>query len=207
MADVQLAHRRQAGDRLHVVEVQGVPGVEAHPQADDCAAGGGNLVDLGEYRRAAGVAAGGVKSMRVGAGVDFADTNANARRRLDLREFGVDERAHHDAGIAETLYNAPEPRFLRRHVETAFGSDFVSALRNQHCHLRAQGAGDVHHLGRCRHLEVELHLGQVAQFAHVLIVDVPTILAQMDGNAIRTAQVRLDSSPYRVGLEGEACLA
>jgi hypothetical protein len=38
--------------------------------------------------------------MGIWAGVDFADTHADARRRLDLRQFGIDEDAGDDACVA-----------------------------------------------------------------------------------------------------------
>ena len=63
-------------------------------------------------------------------------------------------------------------------------------------------ARDVDHLVGRRHLEVELDVHELAQPAHVLVLDVAPVLAQVDGDAVGAAQVRLDRRPHRVGLVG-----
>ena len=50
------------------------------------------------------------------------------------------------------------------------------------------------------HLEVELDVHELAQAAHVLVLDVAAILAQVHGDAVGAAQVRLDGRPYGIGL-------
>ena len=53
-----------------------------------------------------------------------------------------------------------------------------------------------------RHLQVELDVDELAQPPHVLVLDVAAILAQVDGDAVGSAQVRFDGRPDRVGLVG-----
>jgi hypothetical protein len=66
---------------------------------------------------------------------------------------------------------------------------------------------------RCRHLvggghlEVQLDVRELAQSANVLVLDVAAVLAQVHGDAVRAAEVRLDGRPHRVGLVGAARLA
>ena len=42
-------------------------------------------------------------------------------------------------------------------------------------------------------------MDQFAQTPHVLVLDVPAILAQVDGDAVGAAQMRLGGGPYRIG--------
>ena len=50
-------------------------------------------------------------------------------------------------------------------------------------------------------------MGQLAQAPHVLVLDVAPVLAQVHGDAVGAAEVRLDRRPDRVGLIGAARLA
>jgi hypothetical protein len=72
------------------------------------------------------------------------------------------------------------------------------------CGLTA-GDGD-HFVGR-RHFQIELDLRQIAQLLDVGVLDVSPVLAQVDGDAIGTAEVRFDRRPDRIGLVGAARLA
>ena len=53
-----------------------------------------------------------------------------------------------------------------------------------------------------RHLEVELDVDELAQPPHVLVLDVAAVLAQVHGDAVGAAEVRLDRGPHRIGLVG-----
>jgi hypothetical protein len=83
----------------------------------------------------------------------------------------------------------------------------VAAFGHQHGHLRLDTAGDGDHLVGGRHFEIELDLRQIAQPFDVGILDVPPVLAQVDGDAIGTAEVRFDRRPDRIRLVGAARLA
>ena len=96
---------------------------------------------------------------------------------------------------------------LRGDVEPALGRDLLAPLGHQHRHLRLERAGDADHLVGRRHFEVELDLRQRAQPAHVLVLDVPAVFAQVHGDAVGAAQVRFDRRPDRVGLVGAPRLA
>ena len=95
-----------------------------------------------------------------------------------------------------------ELRFLRDDVEAAFGGDFVAPFGHQHRHFRLDAARDVDHLVGRGHFEVELDVRELAQPAHVLVLDMAAVLAQMDRDPVGAAQVRLDRRPDRVRLVG-----
>src|SRR6185437_16108342 len=171
-----------------------------HAERADRLAGAAHLVDLFHHRRALRVAAARVEGVRVGAGVDLADARADARRRLDLRELRVDEYASDDAGIGEARDRFAQLLLLADDVEAALGGHFLAALGNQHRHLRADVARDRHHLLGRRHLEVELNVRELAQPPYVRVLDVAPVFAQVHGDAVRAAQVRLHRGPHRIRL-------
>ena len=106
----------------------------------------------------------------------------------------------HDAGVGKPRDDRGQRRLLPGDVEPALGRDLVAPFGHQHRHLRLERARDVDHLARGRHLEVELDVDELAQPPHVLVLDVPAVLAQVDGDAVGAAQVRLDGRPHGVGL-------
>ncbi len=182
-------------------------GIEAHAGVANRPAGDADLVQFGKHRRAFGIAAVGVEGMRVGPGVDFADAHADAGGGFHLRQFGVDEGAGDDAGVGEPRHHLAQARLLAGDVEPALGGDFVPALGHQHGHLGLDLAGDADHLFGGRHFEVELDVGQLAQAAHVAVLDVAAIFAQMHGDAVGPAEVRFDGRPDRIGFVDLARLA
>jgi hypothetical protein len=98
--------------------------------------------------------------MGIGAGVDFADAHADARRRLDLRQFGVDEDAGDDAGVGQPGHDLAQARFLPGDVEPALGGDLVPAFRHQHGHFRLERAGDADHFIGRGHFQIQLDVRQ-----------------------------------------------
>src|SRR5207244_6813827 len=112
-----------------------VAGGDPHSQLEYRGTCGADVGELVEDGGALGIAALGVKCMRIRSGMDFADLGADPRRSLDLSRFGVDEDAGDDAGSGQGCNDAFEPRLLARDVEAAFGSPFLPALRNGPPHL------------------------------------------------------------------------
>src|SRR5439155_1870113 len=194
-------------DRLDIEIVEGVAGIEAHAAVVDRLTGDPHLVELRDYRRAFGIAALGVEGVGVRPGVNLAHARTDARRGFDLPQVGVDEHAGYDAGIGQILHRPLEGRFVRGDIEPAFGGDFLAALGYQPGHFRFERAGDAQHfVGGC-HFQVELDVDEIAQAAHVVVLDVAAVLAQVHGDAVGAAEMRLHRSPYRIGLVGAACLA
>ena len=63
---------------------------------------------------------------------------------------------------------------------------------------------DLHHLGGCRHLEIERHEKLALQALHILIPDMPPVLSQMGRDAVCPGQnghvsgpdgIRMDAAP------------
>ena len=139
--------------------------------------------------------------------MNFTDAGANARSRFDLRQFGIDEDAGHDAGVGQAGDDIVQPGFLDQDIETAFGGDFVTAFRHQHGHFRLQLTGDADHFVGRRHFQIQFGLGQITQAPDVGILNVTAIFPQMNGNAVRTAEMGFDGAPDGVRFIGAARLA
>jgi hypothetical protein len=125
-----------------------------------------------------------MEGVGVGAGVDLADLGADARGGLHLGDIGVDEDADDDARVGQARHRVLQLRLLGHDVEAAFGGHLVAAFGHEHRHLGLDLAGDADHLVGGGHLEVELDLGEVAQLAHVGVLDVAAVFAQVHGDAV-----------------------
>ena len=179
-----------------------MPGIEAHAQRTDGRAGVADLRQLRHDRRALRIASLGVECMGIRTGVDLADARADPRRGLDLTDLGIDEYAADDARLGQSRDGGLEPRLLRGDVESALGRDFLAPLGHQHRHLGLERAGERDHFIGRGHFEIELDLHQRAKPAHVLVLDVPAVFAQVHGDAVGAAQMRFGRRPDRVRLVG-----
>src|SRR5262245_63202321 len=136
------------------------------------------------------VAPAGMEGMGIRSGVHLAHCRPDPVGGIDLALVGIDEHADHDPGFGEAGDDALQRRLAPHDIEAALGRDLLAAFGNEHRHLRPDAARDADHLLGRRHLEVELDVRELAQTAHVLVLDVPPVLAQVDGDAGGAAEVR-----------------
>ena len=92
-------------------------------------------------------------------------------------------------------------------VEPALGGALLALLRHQRHHVRLDLARDAHHLVGGGHLEVEHAAHRLAQQAHVAILDVAAIFAQVHGDAVGAGELDERRRPHRIGIGGAARLA
>ncbi len=88
---------------------------------------------------------------------------------------------------------------LPRGIEAAFRGPLLALLGNDAGGVRPVAQGDVDHLLRCRHLEVERHLEFAHQPVDVGIDDVASIFAQMGGNAVGAGRLGDTCRAQRIG--------
>src|SRR5690606_19567782 len=81
---------------------------------------------------------------------------------------------------------------LRRHL--------LATLRDERGRLQRQRDREVHDLVVDGQLEVHAGPGRLDQEPHVPVLDVAPILAQMNGDPVRAAELRQDRGPHRVRL-------
>jgi len=87
---------------------------------------------------------------------------------------------------------------LADHVQPALGGEFLAPLGHQAAGVRPSGKRDPQHLVGGGHLEIERLVDLGLQPRHVLVADVPTILAQMGRDAIGARPDRQLRPAHRV---------
>ncbi len=131
---------------------------------------------------------------------------AHRARRFDLSGVGIDEEGDHDPRLTEAVAALGECRLLARHVEPALGGELGAPFRHEAGGMRAEAAGDRHHLGGGGHFHVERR-GERAEPFHVLVTDVAAVLAEMGGDAIRPGGEHAARRLHRVGMSPAAGIA
>ncbi len=91
------------------------------------------------------------------------------------------------------------PIELAGHVEPPLGRQLLAALRHERHLVGSDCQGDVDHARVDGHLQVQPDLHGLTQQAQVAVLDVPPVLAEMDGDPIGATQLGEDRSPDRVG--------
>ena len=182
-------------------------GVETHTQRTNLLARGCDPLQLGLNGRTFDIASGRVEGMRVRTGMNLADLNAHASSSSDLIGLCINKGAGDDTGITQFGHDVGETRLLADDIQSTFGRDFLTPFWHEHGHFRPEFAGNGDHFIGCGHFQVELDLSQVSQFAHIGVLNMTAVFAQVNCNAIGTANVRLHGSPDRVRFIGTARLA
>ena len=143
-----------------------------------------------------------VAGVRPRSGVDFADRKATIRGRFDLMLLSINEGTDRNAGFGESRHDCSQAVLLACHIEAALGRDLVAALRDQHGRVRLDVQGDLHHLVRCGHLEVERHSHSLSESMDVVVLNVSAILAEVACDSACPAAFRFDCGSDWVRLVG-----
>ena len=119
-----------------------------------------------------------------GSGVQFHDRRAHGASRLHDLDVRLDEERDADAGIPQFAHGAVQVPLPPQDVEAAFGRALLAPLRHEAGGMGADARGDRDHLGGRRHLEVERREELSLQSLHIMIADMPAVLAEMRGDAV-----------------------
>ena len=121
---------------------------------------------------------------------------------------GVDEERGAGAGRFEAVERRADgvPHRGGGQVEAALGGDLFALLGDERGLHRRERHRDVDHGVGGREFEVDAGTNRLGQEAHVAVVDVAPILAQVDGDAVGAAQLGQHGRADRVGLVGAARL-
>ena len=96
---------------------------------------------------------------------------------------------------------------LPRGIEAALGGALGAPLGHDAGGVRAQLAGDLHHLRRRRHFEVERLVDVGFEPGDIVVDDVAAILAQMRGDAVGAGGNRDLGGFHRIGMPPAARVA
>lgn len=223
MANVQFGHTGDLRDGLDVEVVQGMAGVQAHPEGSAAVARVNKARELIGQRLAVEVAAAECEGCGVLTGVELAGIKARGFAGFDLGGIGFDERRDRRAGAWE-IFEAGDvvgqAREIGCNVEATFGGEFLALLRDEGEHVYASGGAfgslesaeanlpsDAEHFFGRAHLEVQAGGDEARQGEDIVILDVATIFAQMDGDDGRAAQLSFVGGAEGIGLRALALLA
>ena len=107
-------------------------------------------------------------------------------RRMHLMNFRIDEKTHPDSGIAQSADGGPQARATPQKIETSFGGQLLSLLRNECRLIRSDADRDSNNSPIGRHLQVERRLQDLLQIPEVLFLNVPAILTEMADDPVAT---------------------
>ena len=116
-----------------------------------------------------------------------APTSAEAR----IWSRSEDEEADGDAGFAEPRDGAGEGGFGGDDVEAAFGGDFGAAFGDEADFVRLERLGDGDDFRHVGHFEVHFGADGFAERVNVAILDVASVFAEVDGDAVRARRLGL----------------
>ena len=136
----------------------------------------------------------------------FADLHPNSGCGCDLVRFRIDKGTGNNAGIAQLADNSLQPCFLTNDIQTTFGCYFLTSFRYEHGHFRLELTGNADHFIGSRHFQIQFDLGQITQLAHVGILNMTPVFAQVNRNAISSTQMGFNSCPDRIRFIGSSCL-
>jgi hypothetical protein len=124
-----------------------------------------------------------------------------------LVDVGVDEEGDRDLGVLEGLHNLADGVAVSRDVQATLGGELLAPLGHERAGVRLRLVGGLHHLLRRRHLQIELRLDRPPQYLEVALLDVPAVLAQVDGDLVRAPHLREHGGLDGVWIDGAARLA
>jgi len=139
-----------------------------------------------------------IKRIAVGARMKLHDLSPHGLGYRKLHPVRIDEQRHTDVSTHQLAHIGCQLIVLRSRIKTAFGGEFLPAFRYQTTGVRFMLEGDLQHLFRCRHLEVERQRQIFHQPVDVGIGNVPAIFPQMRRYAIRPGLGRNFSSAHGV---------
>lgn len=119
----------------------------------------------------------------------------------------IDEETGKYSRLAQTAYRGTNDGDVAGYVKAAFGSYFSRTFRDQTHSIGPRVQGDLQHVFRRRHLQVEISRDACAQRRQIGILNVAPIASQVNGDAVRACLFTQHSRGYDAGSGARrACL-
>jgi hypothetical protein len=118
--------------------------------------------------------------------VKFHDWGLEGGGRIDLAGVGIEEKAYKNIGLIEFLNHGAERVDFGGGVEASFGGDFGTVFGDKANFGGLEAEGEVEHGGGGGHFEVEFIATFLAESENVVVLDVSTIFAEVDGDGVGT---------------------
>ena len=185
-------------NRQDVCVGQAVPGVKFHAAVDDLFANRPDGFQLFKLSFARGVG--------ISTGMNFDGVGAALLGSVDLFCDGVEKQADDDSRVVQPLDGIGKFLNIPCNVQPAFSRDFLTPFRNDRRLIGNDLTGDSQYVFVARQLHVELAGNGLTQDEQVSVLNMPAIFAKMNGDAVRSAQLRQRRGGNRVWLVGQARL-
>ena len=124
-------------------------------------------------------------AMGITASVELDDRRAEPDRRLDLLGRRLDEQADADACVQQARDDRLQAVVMPVRVEAALGGPLLALFGDDAGRVRTMAEGYLEHLVGRRHFEVQRQLDRLHQPGDIVVGDVPPVLAEVRGDAIR----------------------
>ena len=148
-----------------------------------------------------------MEALGIGPGVKLAHAEAAVRRCGDLVGLGIDEGTDRYSGPLECMDDRSELVDSTHDIQSTFCRDLITTLEDKHGHLRLKLDGDPEHLRGGRHLHVQSRSGQILELHEIIVLNMATILTEVERDPMGAAQLCLNGSPGGVGFPGPSGLA
>ena len=135
----------------------------------------------------------------VAGGLDFHGSGTQHSRHLDLFCVRIDEQGNVDACLFELFHRLGHRILLRNHVEAAFRGKLLTAFGNQRRFVGFDGTGDIDNFVNRGHFQIQTVRDHLSQKMYVAILNVPTIFAQVNGDAVGAAQYGQNGGGHGIG--------
>jgi hypothetical protein len=126
--------------------------------------------------------------IRVGktTGVQFDDWCLEGGGSIDLAGVGIEEKADKNIGLMEFLNHGAERVDFGGGVEASFGGDFGTVFGDEANFGGSEAEGEVEHGGGGGHFEVEFFATFLAEAKDIIVLNMSTIFAEVDGDGVGT---------------------
>jgi len=144
--------------------------------------------------------------IRVGVttGVQFDDRGLQGGGSIDLAGVGIEEKADKNIGLMEFLNHGAKRVDFGDGVEASFGGNFGTVFGDEANFGGLEAEGEVEHGGGGGHFEVELFAAFAAESENVVVLDMATIFAEVDGDRVGTGAEAEQGGGNGVGFRHDA---
>ena len=195
VADVQFGQVRHFVDVSDVLIVEAVSGVDFEPELSSLRGGGvepANFSFSGRWISFEGFGK--------GAGVEFNGAGFGFGGGGDLCGIGIDEEADLNAKGLQLVDGLGKGEKSDGNVKAAFGGQFFAFFGDDADGGGAKLGGDFDHFRRVGHFEVQGDLERLFESPNVAVLNVPSVFAQVGGDAVATGGFASEGSLDGIGL-------
>jgi hypothetical protein len=112
----------------------------------------------------------------------FDDGSLEGGGSIDLAWVGIEKETRDNLGLGEFFDDGTKSLNLVGSVEAALGGDFGSVFGDEAYFGGLEAEGELQHRRGSSHFEVELFAAFAAESENVIVLDVATVLAEVDGD-------------------------